>query len=255
MRRQFSMLAPIVLAAATTAGCASSLRQGLDENSMAVQAMQERLEQLAENSGQQAQEIEALRRDLEQMGLKITQTEEQVGVLNNKSENLNTRVQLLTDDLTRLRREAVAKPAAPGALRFAEGPPATAAAGNVQAIYDSGLRLYNSDRPQDWRGAIAEFAKVLEIAPTSDLADNAEYWTGECYYKLEEFPRALEAFKRVFNHQGSNKYEDAQLKIGMTYREMGNRDEAIAALRELLQKYPNSQYVEIARRILAELGG
>jgi len=45
------------------------------------------------------------------------------------------------------------------------------------------------------------------------------------------------------------------LKIGMTHREMGNRDEAISALRELLQKYPNSQYVEIARTILADLGG
>ena|GEM_PF-436434 len=243
---------PVVLAAGIVTGCASGLQQGIGDNTAAIQALQERLEQMAQEGTQQTQEMEAMRRDLEQMGLKITQTEEQVGVLNNRSENMNTRIQLLTDDLTRLKREAEAQPAAPGALRFAEGPPATAAARNVQAIYDSGLRLYESEKPRE---AIAEFTKVLEMAPASDLADNAEYWTGECYYKLEEFPQALEAFKRVFNHQASNKYADAQLKIGMTYREMGNREEAINALQELLQKYPNSQYVELARRILAELGG
>ena len=252
MRRQFLTMALMTLIAGIASGCASGLQKGLDDNAAATMVMQDRLEQMVQQNSQQAQEVEALRRDMEQLGLKVTQTEEQVGILNNKSENLNTRVQLITNDLTRLKREGVTQPAAPGALRFAEGPPAAAAAGNVQAIYDSGLRLYNSERP---RQAIAEFARVLETAPTSDLADNAEYWTGECFYKLEEFPEALEAFKRVFNHQGSNKYEDAQLKIGMTYREMGNRDEAISALRELLQKYPNSQYVEIARTILADLGG
>lgn len=252
MRRKLLTMALMVLIAGIASGCASGLQQGLDENAAAIIAMQDRLEQLSQQSSEQTQEMEALRRDMEQVGLKVTQTEEQIGVLNNRAENLNTRVQLLTDDLTRLKREAETQPATPGALRFAEGPPATAAAGNVQAIYDSGLRLYNSERPRE---AIAEFARVLETAPASDLADNAEYWTGECYYKLEEYPRALEAFKRVFNHQGSNKYEDAQLKIGMTYREMGNREEAISALRKLLQKYPNSQYVEIARAILADLGG
>ena len=252
MRRQFLTMAMMALIAGITSGCASGLQQGLDDNAAATMAIQDRLEQMAQQDSQQAQEVEALRRDMEQLGLKVTPAEEQVGVLNTRSENLNTRIQLLTDDLTRLKREGVAQPAAPGALRFAEGPPATAAAGNVQAIYDSGLRLYNSDKPRE---AIAEFARVLATAPTSDLADNAEYWTGECYYKLEEFAGALDAFKRVFEHQGSNKYEDAQLKIGMTHREMGNRDEAISALRELLQKYPNSQYVEIARTILADLGG
>ncbi len=102
---------------------------------------------------------------------------------------------------------------------------------------------------------MAEFSRVLEAAPTSDLADNAEYWIGECYYKLEEFESALAAFQRVFNHEGANKYEDAQLKIGMTYRLMGRRTEAITALRELINRYPNSEHVGLARQIIAEIGG
>ncbi len=59
----------------------------------------------------------------------------------------------------------------------------------------------------------------------------------------------------MFNHQGSNKYEDAQLKIGMTYRFMDRPAEAIAALQELIQKYPNSQHVALARQIIADIGG
>jgi TolA-binding protein len=242
----------LLAAALLAGGCASGLQQRLDQQQAEQAAMQARLDQLVQQEQAQTAEIEAMRSDLSQTGLRIVQTEEQVGALGNRIENLNTRLTLLTEDVTRLKSTPVPvtpPPAAQGALRFSE---AGSVPANLQAVYDNALRLYNDHKPRE---AIAGFAQVLKDGPTTDLADNADYWTGECYYMLEEFPQALEAFKRVFSHPFQDKFDDAQLKIGITYRLMGQKENAIAAFRELLAKYPDSPYAELARTNLAQLGG
>jgi tol-pal system protein YbgF len=254
MRQRAPILIMLVAVAVTTSGCAAGMKRLYDEQTAEIAAMQAQIDQLAQQEGPDTQELEAIRRDVAQIGTKVTQVEDAISELSRKNENVNTRLALLTEEVTRLKTEPPAQPATPPAsesvVLFGE-PPATAS-GNTKALYDNALRLYYDEQPRE---AIAEFTRVLETAPTSDLADNAEYWIGECYYKLEEFEPALAAFKRVFDHQGSNKYEDAQLKIGMTYQNMGRRDEALAAYRELIQKYPNSQHVALVRQKIAEIGG
>ncbi|MFC1595355.1 tetratricopeptide repeat protein [Gemmatimonadota bacterium] len=252
MRQRAPILILLLVAAATTSGCASGMRSLIDQQNIQIQEMQVRVDQVTQQDEAEAQELEAIRRDISQIGTKVTQSEETLVDLSRKTENVSTRLSLLTEEVTRIKTEPAAPPpeAAPGVVLFGEEP--AASSGNTRAIYDNALRLYYDEKPRE---AIAEFSRMVESAPASDLTDNAEYWVGECYYKLEEFEPALAAFQRVFNHQGSNKYEDAQLKIGMTYRLMDRRTEAIAALRELIQKYPNSQHVELAQRILIEIGG
>jgi len=244
----------LILAVVGTSGCASGLQQRMDDQQAMLEAMQARLDELNAQAAEQGQETEAIQRDVQQIGMKVTQSEEQISGLNNRVENLNTRVSLLTDEVTRLKAGAT-EPARPAGtpLQFSETIGTTS--GTIQAIYDGALRLYYTEEPASVRAAIGEFARVLEAAADSDLADNADYWTGECYYKLEELPQALEAFRRVFTRPFTDKYDDAQLKIGMTLRLMGQRDQAIAAFRELIEKYPESPYLELARRHIRELGG
>lgn len=251
MRQRASILILLVAAAVTTSGCASGMRSLIDQQNVSIQEIQARLDQVTQQDEAEAQELEAMGRDISQIGMKVTQAEETIGELSRKTENVSTRLSLLTEEVARIRTEPAVPPTGTeGVVLFGEAP--ATSSGNTKAIYDNALRLYYDEKPRE---AAAEWSRVLEAAPTSDLADNAEYWIGECYYKLEEFEPALAAFQRVFNHQGSNKYEDAQLKIGMTYRLMDRRTEAIAALRELIQKYPNSQHVALARQILADIGG
>jgi len=244
----------LALAAVILNGCASGLVQRIDEQQAALDAMQARVDEMARQNEAQDQETEAVQRDVSQIGLKVTQTEEQVSGLSNRVENLNTRVSLLTEDVTRMKAGGTQTmtPPMPGgtALQFSETPGTVP--GNVQAVYDGALRLYYDERPRE---AIAEFNRAKEAGPESDLADNADYWIGECYYKLEELPEALQAFRRVFDHSFTDKYDDAQLKVGMTLRLMGQRDEAIAAFRELLERYADSPYRGYAERYIRELGG
>ena len=255
MRQRAPILILLVVAAVSVSGCASGMRSLIDQQNVQIQEMQARVDQVNQQDEAEAQELEAIRRDISQIGMKVTQTEETIGDLSRKTENVSTRLSLLTEEVTRIKQDPVARPPVTeqGVVLFGEAP--ATSSGNTRAIYDNGLRLYHGETPQETREAIAEFTKVVQADPTGDWADNAEYWIGECYYKLEEFDPALAAFQRVFNHQGSNKFEDAQLKIGMTYRLMDRRTEAIAALQELIQKYPNSQHIGLARQILAEIGG
>ena len=261
MRQRALILMVLIIAAVATSGCAAGMKKMINEQNTAIQAMQAQMDQAGQQGGVKAEDIEAIRSDISQIGTRISGTEETISELSRRTENVSTRISLLTEEVTRLKMEPQAStlPISDRVVLFGEpgarpttGVPLTTAPGTVQAIYNNALRLYEDERPRE---AVAELSRVLEAAPTSDLADNAEYWIGECYYKLEEFESALAAFQRVFNHEGANKYEDAQLKIGMTYRLMGRRTEAIAALRELINRYPNSERVGLARQIIAEIGG
>ncbi|MFO7768275.1 MAG: tetratricopeptide repeat protein [bacterium] len=257
MVRRIPFIALLVMVPAALTGCASGLQQRLDDQGAQLQAMQAQLEEMARTDQEQSQELQALRRDMEQMGSKVTMTEEQTAEMSSRLENLSTRISLLTDDVSRLKEGGTA--GSGGRVTFTEQPDSPPPAGRVQAAYDDALALYytavSSRDPARARQAIEEFGTVLSTSPGSDLADNAQYWVGECYYWLEEFDRALEAFRKVFDHQHTDKYDDAQLKIGITYRRMGQREEAIEAFRTFLERYPDSEYAGVARKNLNELGG
>lgn len=258
MVRRIPFVALLVMVPAVLTGCASGLQQRLDDQQMQLAAMEAQMEEVVQATEEQSQELSAIRRDLEQMGAKLTMTEEQMADLGSRTENLSTRLSLLTDDVSRLKGgEQTGGGGSGGAVTFTEGP--TPPAGSIQSTYDEALSLYyasvGNKNPAQARQSITTFQQVLDAAPQSDLADNAQYWIGENYYWLEEFDRALEAFRGVFDHQHTDKYDDAQLKIGITYRRMGQNEQAIAAFRELLQRYPDSEYAGVARKNLSELGG
>ncbi len=181
MRQRASILILLVAATVTTSGCASGMRSLIDQQNVSIQEIQARLDQVTQQDEAEAQELEAMGRDISQIGMKVTQTEETIGELSRKTENVSTRLSLLTEEVTRIKTESAARPpeATQSVVLFGERP--ATSSGNTKAIYDNALRLYYDEKPRE---AAAEWSRVLEAAPTSDLADNAEYWIGECYYKL-----------------------------------------------------------------------
>ena len=91
---------------------------------------------------------------------------------------------------------------AAGAMAGVEPPPAAATAGKgepvtpaVQALYDRGYTLYHQKYYVD---AEASFQRFLQAEPNSELADNAQYWIGECRYSRRDMRGALAAFRKAF---------------------------------------------------------
>lgn len=82
------------------------------------------------------------------------------------------------------------------------------------------------------------------------LADNAQYWIGECYYSLKNYQRAIIEFEKVFSFPNSNKNDDAQFKLGLCYAAIGNRVKAREEFQRLIDYFPKSEYVTRAKQFL-----
>ena len=138
----------------------------------------------------------------------------------------------------------------PGAGQAGSGRRSSAV--GVPRRYEAARTLYN-DRLYD--RAVKEFGAILSGSPGSDLADNAQYWIGECYYGIGRFRQALTEFTKVFAYRNTEKDDDAQLKIARCYLSLGEKDRALMALRKLIDEYPESEYVANARKEIRYLQG
>ena len=118
-----------------------------------------------------------------------------------------------------------------------------------KSLYDYALGLYNQKKYTESKEKFADF---LNRFPEDALAANAQYWTGETYYALKDYRKALEAFLMVrSNYSKSNKVPDAILKAGYSYNLLGERNEAITLLNGLVRNYPDSQAATLAASTLS----
>ena len=110
------------------------------------------------------------------------------------------------------------------------------------------LRLGKHDEAADG------FREFLRRYTAHDLADNAQYWLGECYYDVKDFTSAVREFRRVverFPH--GNKVPDALLKVGYSYLALGSVDAGKQTLEQLVRSYPRHETAVLATARLAEL--
>ncbi len=104
---------------------------------------------------------------------------------------------------------------------------------------------------KDFTSAAKIFQTFVRDHPKHNLADNALYWLGECWYSLGRYEAAVSDFKLlVKQYPKSEKVPDALLKTGYTYKAMGNAAQADIYLKEVLKKYPFSPAAEKAQKKL-----
>ncbi len=95
--------------------------------------------------------------------------------------------------------------------------------------------------------AIVEFQGFLTSFPDSDLADNSQYWIGECLYAQGKYDEArLEFEKVVTNFPNGDKEVPAALKKGLCYLELGDTQNATTVLEDLMNRFPFSEEARIA---------
>ena len=121
-----------------------------------------------------------------------------------------------------------------------------------QALYNS---AYNDYLKGSYDLALREFQEYLANFPTTDLADNATYWIGECYYRQRRFRQAVEQFDAVLErYPRSDKVAAATLKKGYAHLELGERSQGVVQLRHVIRQYPTSDEANLARQRLREIG-
>jgi tol-pal system protein YbgF len=121
----------------------------------------------------------------------------------------------------------------------------------VQALYDRGYTLYHQKHYVD---AESSFQRFLQAEPKSELADNAQYWIGECRYSRGDMRGALAAFREtVARYPVGNKTADALLKAGMSLENLGDKEAARNTYQEVLKRYPGTAVAAVAEERRAKL--
>ena len=121
---------------------------------------------------------------------------------------------------------------------------------NYEEAYRKALEKFNQ---RDYRKAVSMFQALVERSMNNPLSDNCQYWIGECYYGMRDYQKAVIEFEKVFSFSNTNKDDDAQLKLGMSYIRLEQKENARRELTRLLSNYPNSEFTALARKLLEEL--
>jgi tol-pal system protein YbgF len=120
-----------------------------------------------------------------------------------------------------------------------------------QRDYEKAYEAYLDHRYDE---ALTLFKDFLKHYPQHHLADNAQYWVGEIFYDLEDYPNAILAFKEVVTRYAEEtKAPDALLKMGYSYVALDDPTNARVFLKRVIKNYPFSEAESKARAKLKEL--
>jgi len=128
---------------------------------------------------------------------------------------------------------------------------AATSAADEKAAYDMAFQALKELRYAD---AAEDFQSFLEQYPSSEYADNAQYWLGESYYVTRNYDIALTAFQTLLDrYPDSPKGPDALLKVGYTHYELEQWDSARAALTQVQESYPDTTLSRLAENRLRSM--
>ncbi|HSO73553.1 MAG TPA: outer membrane protein assembly factor BamD, partial [Blastocatellia bacterium] len=75
--------------------------------------------------------------------------------------------------------------------------------------------------------AVSEFRQYVETYPSSEMADNAQYWIGECLLSKKQYNEAIAEFDKLsMLFPKGDKVPGARFKKGMALMELGQSDAA-----------------------------
>jgi tol-pal system protein YbgF len=136
----------------------------------------------------------------------------------------------------------------------ADPPPgqvAMTAPADEQGSYQQAFSLLKSG---NYDQSIASFKDFLARFPNSGNADNAQYWLGEAYYVTRQFEPAITEYTGLIrSYPQSQKLTHALLKIGYSYHELGNIQQAQASLEDLRKRYPGTTAARLAEERLQRI--
>ena len=245
--RAAALLAALFMSASTHAALFDDeeARKGVKELQTQRAADAKRIESLESRLENQTRIQVEMTTQLEALKNEIARLRGQIEVLTNDLENANKRQKDFYIDLdTRLRKLEPPPAPEPGA------PPKPPTA-EEQKAYESGLNLVKSS---NYKSAIETFNQFLRTYPNSALAPSAQYWVGNSYFALRDFPAAITAQQRVISlWPQDQKAPDALLNISSAQTELKDTRAARATLEKLLKEYPQSEAAKIAPERLKRL--
>ena len=123
--------------------------------------------------------------------------------------------------------------------------PAGASAPDPTQLYDQAT----SDLTQGRYGlALQGFREFVRRFPTADLADDAQYGVGECFFAQSKFDSAAVEYDRVGDGWPKGDRVPAALyKLALSQENLKRSGDARKTLQDLVKRYPQSGEAQLAR--------
>jgi len=103
--------------------------------------------------------------------------------------------------------------------------------------------------------AIPKLRDFIRKNQKSDLADNAQYWIGSCYYSQRDYNRAIIELNEVLlKYPKADKVPPALLMLADAFADSGDKIDARLILQKLIADHGKSEEAEKARQKLQALG-
>ncbi len=227
------------------------MQQSFDER---MGVMKNLMDQNTDSMNKVVASVSALQGSLEKLqnesGGRVDQLSGQIQALNDSLDELKARLAKVSkqlEDLQASQQNQAASAAAQQAQQqaLAQAPP-------PDVLYNNALRDYNAGKSDL---AKQEFSDYIRFYPTTDLAGNTYFYLAEIEFKQGDYQAAISNYDQVLqNFPGGNKAASADLKKGLALIELGQKDDGIAQLRHVIQRYPRSNEAVQARDRLHKLG-
>ncbi len=224
------------------------LEQNLDAVSKlntALGGLQKTVQDVQANSGAR---LDTMTTQVQGVADNLEDVKARIGKLNQQLAEMQGTLQSLD---AKLAPSAPASGATPptgsGGAAAPSGPPPSA-----DVLYSNGLRDFQGGKYDLSR---QEFSDYLKYYADTDLASNAQFWLGEIAYAQKDYRGAVAEYDKVItNYPKSFKQATARLKKGMALVELGQKASAIRELREVVRRFPGTDEDRRARAKLKELG-
>ena len=140
----------------------------------------------------------------------------------------------------------------------------------MQAQFDLANRFLNGEKHKVWRlrifngleKAVEIYEQIVKNGPFSKFGPPAQFRIGLAYEKQKDNVAAVHAYEKLLERYPKDPLaEAAQFQIGWAYHseaqraeyDQNNANQAIAAFKDFLVRYPASPKAEQTRQLLAEL--
>ncbi|MBI1761110.1 MAG: tetratricopeptide repeat protein [Acidobacteria bacterium] len=194
------------------------------------------IEQMGDN-------IAAIRRAQSTVATSASDTATQISTMGERVTATNSRMERLSEQFAQLKKLIEDIPKLPTFTQLTPG--------NAEQLFAAAYSDYSRG---NFDLASSEFKQYVETYPSSELADNAQYWIGEILYAQKKLPEAVTELEKVatVNAKG-DKTSLALYKRGLILLELGKREEAVAQFLVLFKEYANSPEGTLAKQQLQQL--
>ena len=80
-----------------------------------------------------------------------------------------------------------------------------------------------------------------------NISDNVVYWMADSYQQIGDIDNAMICLDKVLQNHSSDHIDDALIKKGLLHRKRGEADQSLIVFNELVNNFPDSEYVKLAR--------